>query len=101
MDTRNLRACPYCAAAPKLIQLDVDLWIVNCESCRAIGPHPEATQDEATAIRLWNGRQRNRQSIELAAVHSTSRLAELYFGGVSRAMSVRDCSRFHVSSDHG
>jgi hypothetical protein len=36
------------------MQLDAELWIVNCETCHALGPHPDEKQDQATAIRRWN-----------------------------------------------
>jgi hypothetical protein len=54
MDTRKLRACPFCSAEPGIMQLDAELWIVNCETCHALGPHPDEKQDQATAIRRWN-----------------------------------------------
>jgi len=46
-----LRPCPFCAAqALRFVEIDDNQWAVTCESCEAIGPHPQASQDEATAV---------------------------------------------------
>src|SRR5687767_14765528 len=54
MELPLMRRCPFCHSAPMVIELDQHLWAVACSSCYAIGPHPRAEQDCATAIQLWN-----------------------------------------------
>src|SRR5688572_4886863 len=49
-----LRPCPFCSAEPVVSEVDEDLWAVGCAECGALGPHPQGTQDVATAIRRWN-----------------------------------------------
>ena len=54
MDVPFLRLCPFCDSGPMVIELDEHVWVVVCSYCEAIGPHPEAEQDYATAIQRWN-----------------------------------------------
>jgi hypothetical protein len=60
MDARSLRPCPFCAGVPTLVELDPSMWVVICNTCKAIGPHPETEQDAEAAAQRWNEQTANR-----------------------------------------
>ena len=55
-----IKDCPFCGATEKSGQvkpqeIDMGIWAVVCDACRAIGPHVnDAAQEQATAVRRWN-----------------------------------------------
>ena len=44
--------CPFCAAATNgAIEIDANLWAVDCHRCQAIGPR---AIEASSAVDLWN-----------------------------------------------
>ena len=44
--------CPFCAAATNgAIEIDANLWAVDCRRCQAIGPR---ASEASFAVDLWN-----------------------------------------------
>jgi hypothetical protein len=44
--------CPFCAAATNgAIEIDANLWAVDCRGCQAIGPR---ASEASSAVDRWN-----------------------------------------------
>lgn len=54
-----IKNCPFCDAKEsegtvKIDEIEVGIFAVCCNACKAIGPHKDGAQDRDQAVKKWN-----------------------------------------------
>lgn len=55
-----IKNCPFCGGSTKeepgvaLDEIEIGIWAVVCNACKAVGPHRDGKQDREQAVRRWN-----------------------------------------------
>lgn len=54
-----IKDCPFCGAKASdgtvvLDEIEIGIWAVVCNGCKAIGPHRDGKQDQEQAEHRWN-----------------------------------------------
>jgi len=81
MNDDQVLRCPFCPAkSVRVIEIDVDGWVVTCGACGSIGP---TARDAQEAIRRWN------VPLNLVAQHALTTSAVEVKRGVSTAHEIQ------------
>lgn len=54
-EREQVRHCPFCGNPdPAIDEIEVGIWAICCNTCKAIGPHQDGEQSPQVALDKWN-----------------------------------------------
>ena len=54
-EREQVRPCPFCRnPEPTVDEIEVGIWAICCDTCKAIGPHQDGEQSPQLALDKWN-----------------------------------------------